>query len=181
MSAPKLPYNTADDKDHILSLLSQLDPAHKWQVQITKISDTRTNLQNRSLHKYISLLCDALNDRGYTFKVVLNRRAHDAIKACDNQIVKDKSIDPRTKATIFGCFDYIKRALDYADTDWTPALVKDCIWRLIQEAITNKESSAEMTTVEIQKVYKQVDRFMSESFGIHIQWPSLESMSEEQR
>lgn len=175
------PYNTPDDVADINAELANLDRTFMWQVEIKKISTTRTVLQNRSLHKYLSMLCDALNEGGYTYKVVLNRRAHDAVDEAEKMIGKSNLLPANAKAFVFGWLDHIRSLLNYADTDWTPDLVKNCIWRPIQTAITSKESSTETSTVEIQDVYLQVDRAMSQSFGIHIRWPSLESMSEDQR
>jgi hypothetical protein len=57
--------------------------------------------------------------------------------------------------------------------------VKECIWRRIQLALyPDRESSSDLTTIEIQEVYKHVDRALSEKFGIHREWPSQESLDE---
>ena len=61
-----------------------------------------------------------------------------------------------------------------AEIDWSMQLVKDVIWREIQKAVVKKESTAELTTVEIQQVYETVNRFTSDRFGIGIEWPHYE-------
>lgn len=42
------------------------------------------------------------------------------------------------------------------ETSWAQHSVKDEIWRVMQRAIVKKESSAELTTQEIGRVYDQI-------------------------
>jgi hypothetical protein len=43
-----------------------------YEVIIKRIAQTRTSLQNRALHKYLTLLSAALNDGGYSVQTVLS-------------------------------------------------------------------------------------------------------------
>lgn len=68
-----------------------------------------------------------------------------------------------------------------ADIEWTTISVKDIIWRNIQVAITEKESTAKLTQDEVTKVYRTVDFYLTDKVGIEsIDFPSIESMIFEQ-
>ena len=55
------------------------------------------------------------------------------------------------------------------------AFVKE-IWRAIMFTQTGKQSTTEMTTSEIDKVYDTFNLFLGENYGIHIPFPSMESL-----
>ena len=57
---------------------------------------------------------------------------------------------------------------------WTPAMIKDLLWRPIQEAMTGKESTTELNTVEPSEIYAVLDRHLGEKFGLHVEWPQDE-------
>jgi hypothetical protein len=57
------------------------------------------------------------------------------------------------------------------DIPWTEENVKNHMWRPIQEAMYEKESTTELSTVEISDVYLVLSRHLSEKFGIHVDWP----------
>ena len=65
------------------------------------------------------------------------------------------------------------------EIDWTPILIKELIWRQIQKAMYDKESTTELTSGEMQVVYDTLNRHLGERFGIHCPWPSLEALVEE--
>ena len=50
------------------------------------------------------------------------------------------------------------------------------ICREVGRVMFGKESTAKLTTVEMMEVYKVVDARFSEVTGIHIEWPSRESL-----
>ena len=56
----------------------------------------------------------------------------------------------------------------------TPQLIKECMWRVTQDAMYSKNSTTELTTAETTKVYEVLNRHLGEKFGIHIPWPSTE-------
>jgi len=64
------------------------------------------------------------------------------------------------------------------DVPWNKNTVKEVLWRPIQEAMTGKESTTEITTVEPSEIYHVLDRHMGEKFGIHVEWPSEETRIE---
>ena len=62
----------------------------------------------------------------------------------------------------------------------TPTMenVKECIWRRVQLALyPDRTSTTDLTTIEIQEVYRHVDRALSEKFGVSREWPSEESLT----
>ena len=64
------------------------------------------------------------------------------------------------------------------EIDWSETLVKELIWRPIQEAIHDKKSTAQLTTTEIQEVHQMVDRFFVERMQITPPaWPDQYNMS----
>lgn len=57
---------------------------------------------------------------------------------------------------------------------WNEAAIKELIWRPIQLAVVSKESSAELTTSEVQEVYEVLNRHLADRFGITVAWPERE-------
>ena len=60
------------------------------------------------------------------------------------------------------------------DIPWTSDLVKQYLWKGIQEAMLGKESTTELTSAEIDKVYETLDRHLAETTGVHVAFPSKE-------
>jgi hypothetical protein len=71
-------------------------------------------------------------------------------------------------------------AVKAVDVPWSKERVKEVLWRPIQEAMTGKESTTELNTVEPSEIYRVLDRHIASNFGVHVEWPSEESMMEEQ-
>ena len=59
---------------------------------------------------------------------------------------------------------------------WTPATIKEWLWRPIQNALLNKESTTELTTKEIDQVFETLVRHLGEKFGITTNFPSIEDL-----
>lgn len=55
---------------------------------------------------------------------------------------------------------------------WTMDLVKDVIWRQIQQAMVDKESTTRLSPEQVSKIYEVVNRFTAERFGISMPFPS---------
>ena len=56
------------------------------------------------------------------------------------------------------------------EVPFTTEIVKNNIWRPIQKAVTDKDSSRELTTSEVTAVYDQINLLLAEK-GIHVPWP----------
>jgi len=94
----------------------------------------RTALQNKSIHKYCSLLAEQFNDAGLDMQAVLERKS--------------------------------------VPVSWTMDSVKDVIWRPIQLAMYQKESTTQLEKKEVSKIYEQIARHLSEQFNIVQSFPN---------
>ena len=54
---------------------------------------------------------------------------------------------------------------------WTQASAKQHLWHPVAQALTGKASSAKASTVELQEIYKVLDRHLSASHGVSVGWP----------
>ena len=70
---------------------------------------------------------------------------------------------------------------DGFEQSFTMEIVKDHMWKPVLAAMEGKDSTEEQNTVMVQEVYEQINRHMGEKFGIHVPWPSEETLSEEHR
>lgn len=65
---------------------------------------------------------------------------------------------------------------------FTKENVKEYMFRRVMSALyPDLESTTELTTVQIQTVYNELDRLTATKFGIHVEWPSEESMMYEKQ
>lgn len=62
------------------------------------------------------------------------------------------------------------------DIPWSGATVKKFLWKPIQDAILDKDSTTELDTKEPSLVYETLNRHLSEKFGIHVPFPSVEEI-----
>lgn len=62
------------------------------------------------------------------------------------------------------------------DIPWSSETVKNYIWRPVQQAQLGKISTTELTTVEIDKVFNTINRYLGEKFGVHEPWPSINEL-----
>jgi len=69
----------------------------------------------------------------------------------------------------------IMNALEGYSCPVDAAFLKEA-WRSIQFTQTGKLSTTALTTDEVDKVYDTFNRFLSESFGIHIPFPSFDAL-----
>lgn len=54
---------------------------------------------------------------------------------------------------------------------WSKELVKEALWRPIQEAMIDKESTTEMDTKDPSDIYLVLHRHLAEKLGIDVPWP----------
>lgn len=59
---------------------------------------------------------------------------------------------------------------------WSGNSVKEYLWRPIQVAQLNKNSTTELTTIEIDQVFDTINKHMGEKFGLHVPFPSIEDI-----
>jgi len=61
---------------------------------------------------------------------------------------------------------------------FTPQTVKEYMFKRIMSALyPDKVSTTELSTVEIQDVYEELNRITADKFGISMNWPSHEDMT----
>ena len=108
--------------------------------------------------------------------------------------VKDETQNARTakqNASMHKYFSLISKALNDGgfsmqkvltqikkiELSWSMLGVKEVIWREFQKASLGKESTTQLSTTDIDKVYRNVDHWLSDTIGIEsIDFPSEESM-----
>jgi hypothetical protein len=59
---------------------------------------------------------------------------------------------------------------------WSAYSVKEHLWKPLQKAMLGKDSTTELTTDEIDKVYDNMNRIIGERTGVYVPWPSIESL-----
>lgn len=59
---------------------------------------------------------------------------------------------------------------------WSAYSVKEYLWKPLQKAMLGKDSTTELTTDEIDKVYDNMNRIIGERTGVYVEWPSIESL-----
>lgn len=64
---------------------------------------------------------------------------------------------------------------------WNLESVKTSLWKPIMRAATHKDSTTELDSVEIDKVYDILMRHLGEKFGVFVEFPSDESLQSEQK
>jgi len=57
---------------------------------------------------------------------------------------------------------------------WTPESVKRDLWKPLQKAMLDKESTADLNTDEVSKVYEQLAKIIGEKHNVEIEFPSVE-------
>lgn len=72
-------------------------------------------------------------------------------------------------------YDMKKTLKPEADIPWTPISCKEFLWRPIQEALTGKASTTEITTIEPTVIHETLCRHLGSKLGITCpEWPSRE-------
>lgn len=61
---------------------------------------------------------------------------------------------------------------------WTPESVKREIWKPIMKAMYGIESTTEMNTDQVSKIYEQIAKLLGEKFGVELEFPSKEQLDD---
>ena len=78
-------------------------------------------------------------------------------------------------------FDMKKTLREDIDIQWTPDLIKRYLWKTVQEAICEKESTTQITTQEINQIFGIISKAIGERCGIELIFPSIETIFNQQR
>lgn len=67
----------------------------------------------------------------------------------------------------------IKKVLEMktVDVPWTKTSVKEVLWRPVMEAMLNKSSTTDQSTIELSQVYEVLNRHTAEKLGVNVPWP----------
>ena len=63
-----------------------------------------------------------------------------------------------------------------ADIPWTPEMIKENLWRGIQISMELPVSTADQRRTSYSKIYENLNRFTSSKLGVHVPFPSEDSM-----
>ena len=77
-------------------------------------------------------------------------------------------------------YDMKKVIKQDVDISWSPISVKEYLWRPIQKTFLEKKSTTKLTTNEIDQIYEIVNRVISERTGVHVPFPSIEVLFNEE-
>jgi hypothetical protein len=125
----------------------------------------RTIKQNKSLHKWCEMVAATLNDAGLDMKRVLFGNV-------------ELKVMEYVELNCEHCADDIQMIFDQFQTSfdlpWTKDSVKNCLWRPVQRAMLDKESTTEMNTTDPTLICDAINRHLSTTHGVpHIPWPDL--------
>ena len=67
------------------------------------------------------------------------------------------------------------------DIPWTPEMAKELIWRPVQKLHLGKESTTQLTTTQVDKIYEIINRAIGERVRIYVPFPSKEQINESNR
>ena len=71
-------------------------------------------------------------------------------------------------------YDMRKTLQESIDIPWTPTNVKSFLWKPVQEAMLEKESTTELTNKDIDMIYDVINKTIGERTGVHVPFPSKE-------
>jgi len=68
---------------------------------------------------------------------------------------------------------------EQVDVPVTAGVIKEGLWRPVQNALLEKQSTTKLTTKEVSEIYDIVNKHLGEKFGIHVPFPSHDFYMEE--
>ena len=66
------------------------------------------------------------------------------------------------------------------DIFWSPYTVKEHLWRPVQKAYLGKESTRNLDTGEIDKIFDIINKGVGEKTGVYVPFPSIDALMEEE-
>ena len=69
-------------------------------------------------------------------------------------------------------YDMKKTLKQEAEIPWTTELVKQYLWKPVQEAVTGKDSTSTAGTEDYDKVHQVLSKHLSEKFNVYIPFPA---------
>jgi len=65
------------------------------------------------------------------------------------------------------------------DLTWSSYSVKESLWRPVQKQLFGKKSTKSLTTEDINAIYDIINKVVGERTGLHVPFPSIETLLEE--
>lgn len=73
-------------------------------------------------------------------------------------------------------FDMKKTLREDVNIPWTPTNIKENLWRPLQRAYLRIESTKNLKSGDIDKVYEILNKEIGERTGVYVPWPSEDLM-----
>ena len=73
-------------------------------------------------------------------------------------------------------YDIRKTLKPSVDIPWSAYTIKEHLWRPIMKTYTDKNSTTELNSKEIDEIFDIVNRHLGKRFGLHVPFPSLDSL-----
>jgi len=71
-----------------------------------------------------------------------------------------------------GGFDMKKTLKQETDIPWTGELVKEYLWKPVQEAVTGKDSTSAASGEDYDKVHQVLSKHLSEKLNVYLPFPT---------
>jgi len=62
------------------------------------------------------------------------------------------------------------------DISWTSQSIKEYLWRPVQLSQLQKQSTTDLSSDEVDKVWETLNRHLGEKFGLHVPFPSMDEL-----
>lgn len=109
-----------------------------------------------------------MNDKIYPQRTVRQNKALHVLFGLLATTLNDNGLDMR------------KTLKPSVEIPWSAQGVKEYLWRPIQRAQTTKNSTTQLTTKEIDEIFDTLNKHLGEKFGVHIPFPSIEFIINQQ-
>lgn len=67
-------------------------------------------------------------------------------------------------------------AIRRAEIRVTPEIVKEVMWKPLQQVMYGKKSTTELSRSEVDRVYEALNHFIGREFSLHVPFPSNDEM-----
>lgn len=135
------------------------------------------------MNKYYILKNDLIEQKQRVIENIVNELSDNIDN--DIEIIINKKRTLKQNNSLHKYFELVSDALNEKGLDFTqifknpvaimitPEIVKECMWKPIQKSMFKKESTTKLNKKEeIDKIYDVMNKFLSEKFGIYIEFPN---------
>lgn len=71
----------------------------------------------------------------------------------------------------------VTKAIKKAEVRVTPEIVKEVIWKPLQEVMYGTKSTTELSTIQVDKVYEILNKWLGDNFnGINVPFPEQDGL-----